>query len=48
VENESDGFLATKKYLQNQIAEIDTGRTVFYSIEEAEAVLENLIRKHEG
>jgi hypothetical protein len=48
VENESDGFLATKKYLQNQIAEIDAGRTVFYSIEEADAILENTIRKHEG
>ncbi len=46
VMNESQ-FSETKKYLQTELDEINTGEAKFLSVNEAEQQLENLIKKHE-
>ena len=46
VMNESQ-FSETKKYLQTELDEINTGDAEFLSVNEAEQQLENLIKKHE-
>ena len=46
VMNESQ-FSETKKYLQTELDEINTGDAKFLSVNEAEQQLENLIKKHE-
>lgn len=43
VQNESN----ERQYLQNQLNEIDNGKAIFYSLEEAEQILEATIRKYE-
>ena len=40
-------FAETKKYLDDELDEITSGKAKFLSVNEAEQRLENLIRKHE-
>jgi len=42
-----DHFLQTKKYLQQELDEIISGQANFLSVNETEAQLETLIKKHE-
>lgn len=41
--NENEDFLATKKYLQNELSEIDTGKASFVSEEELEYRLNKIV-----
>jgi hypothetical protein len=42
-----DNFPQTKKYLQQELDEIISGQANFLSVNETEAQLETLIKKHE-
>jgi len=44
--DESD-FTETKKYLDAELDEIKSGKAKFFTVNEAEQRLENLIKKHE-
>ncbi len=44
---ENEDFQNTKKYLENELKEMDAGNASFYSLEEFEKKLEDNIRKHE-
>jgi len=41
-------FYKTKKYLEEELAEIKKGEATFASVEEADQRLEKTIRKHEN
>ena len=40
-------FVETKKYLDAELDEINSGNAKFFTVNEAEQRLENLIKKHE-
>jgi len=44
---EDPAFYKTKKYLEEELAEIKKGEATFASVEEADQRLEKTIRKHE-
>ncbi|MFA9393038.1 MAG: hypothetical protein ACERKD_24735 [Prolixibacteraceae bacterium] len=45
---DESNFNATKKYLDAELDEIKSGKANFFTVNEAEQRLENLIKKHEG
>lgn len=44
---DESNFIETKKYLDAELDEITSGKAKFFTINEAEQRLENLIKKHE-
>ena len=44
---DESNFNETKKYLDAELDEIKSGKAKFFTVNEAEQRLENLIRKHE-
>jgi hypothetical protein len=47
ITEEGQDHQKTKKYLENELKEMDSGEASFYTIEEAEKKIEDNIRKHE-
>ena len=47
ITEEGQDYNKTKKYLENELKEMDSGEASFYTIEEAEKKIEDNIRKHE-
>ena len=44
---DESNFNETKKYLDAELDEIKSGKAMFFTVNEAEQRLENLIKKHE-
>lgn len=44
---DKSNYNETKKYLDNELDEITSGKAKFFTVNEAEQRLENLIKKHE-
>jgi len=45
--NESSDYSVTKKYLESELEEIESGKANFLTVNETEVRLENVIKKHE-
>ena len=45
--NDETNFTETKKYLESELDEIKCDKATFFTVNETEQRLENLIRKHE-
>lgn len=45
--NDETNFTETKKYLEAELDEIKSDKATFFTVNETERRLENLIRKHE-
>jgi hypothetical protein len=45
---EDTNFSETKNYLESELNEIKSGKAIFFTVNETEQRLENLIKKHEG
>lgn len=46
--SEDEGFTETKKYLERELEDINSGKANFFSVEEAEDRFEKVIKKHEN
>ena len=44
---DESNYNETKKYLDDELDEIKSGKAMFFTVNEAEQRLENLIKKHE-
>lgn len=47
IEVEDTNYLENKKYLEKELDEVKEGKAKFYTAEELEERLENVIKKHE-